>query len=183
MTQSNQQELSSQVKLPTSPESLFAVFAELGIAYELHHHKAVYSVEESSGLEENIAGAHCRNLYLRDKKKRNFLVTAMNETPVDLKALEKEIGCARLSFGSEKRLWQFLGVYPGSVCPFAVINDADNAVTVILDENMMQQDKVNYHPLHNTMTVTLSPSDLKKFLKHTGHDPLSLDLGKISTTS
>ena len=169
--------------MAASPEGLFSVFADLGIEYDLHHHEAVYTVEESSNLDEDIPGAHCRNLYLRDKKKKNFLVTALNETPVDLKALENAIGSGRLSFGSADRLWQFLGVKPGSVCPFAVINDPDKAVTVILDQDMMAQDRVNYHPLQNTMTVGLAPKDLLKFLDYTGHDPKILDLKAISATS
>ena len=166
-----------------SSENLLSVFEDLGIDYELHRHEAVFTVEESSNLDQEIPGAHCRNLYLRDKKKKNFLVTAMNETPVELKALEKEIGCSRLSFGSSDRLWQFLGVKPGSVCPFAVINDPDKAVTVILDKDMMAQKRVNYHPLQNTMTVGLSPDDLLKFLNYTGHGPKILDLKAISATS
>lgn len=176
------QENESARDVPT-PRDLMALLTELGIDYAYHEHEAVYTVEESSKIEQDIPGAHCRNLYLRDKKKRNFLVTAMNETPVDLKALEKEIGCARLSFGSADRLWQFLGVKPGSVCPFAVINDPNQDVQVILDKHMMEQDRVNYHPLENTMTIGVTPDGLLKFLEHTGHTPRILDLAKISPTS
>lgn len=166
-----------------SPRDLMDLLEKLGIDYACHEHEAVFTVEESSKIEQDIPGAHCRNLYLRDKKKRNFLVTAMNETPVDLKALEKEIGCARLSFGSADRLWQFLGVKPGSVCPFAVVNDTEQAVRVILDQKMMEQDRVNYHPLKNTMTIGVTPDGLLKFLEHTGHTPQILDLARISPTS
>lgn len=165
-----------------TPKDLLALLEDLDIEYQYHEHHAVFTVEESSKIEDDIPGAHCRNLYLRDKKKRNFLVTAMNETPVDLKALEKEIGCARLSFGSADRLWQFLGVKPGSVCPYAVINDTEQAVRVILDKKMMEQGRVNYHPLENTMTIGVSPDGLLKFLKHTGHDPKILDLEALSSS-
>ena len=165
-----------------SPDDLFAVFDKLHIDYELYHHPAVFSVKESAKLDLDIPGAGCRNLFLRDKKKRNVLVTALNDTPVDLKALEKATDFGRFSFGSQDRLWEFLGVKPGSVCPFCVINDKDHQVCVILDKDMMEQKKVNYHPLQNTMTVCLTPQDLIVFLNYTGHKPIILDLHNISAT-
>ncbi len=165
--------------LPTHPDTLIAHLDSLGISYELHHHKAVFTVEESQTIENDIPGAHCRNLYLRDKKKRNYLVVALNETPVDLKALPSHIGSDRLSFGSAERLFQFLGVKPGSVCPFSIINDTDHAVTLILDKDMMDKDIVNYHPLDNRMTVGLSPDDLLKFIDSCGHRPHIIDLKSI----
>lgn len=166
-----------------SPDELLACLDDLAVAYELHRHEAVFTVQESAKLDRDIQGAPCRNLYLRDKKKRNFLVTALNETPVDLKALQKAIECGRFSFGSPDRLWQFLGVRPGSVCPFAVVNDPEHHVQPILDKKMMEQDRVNYHPLLNTMTVGLKPEGLMTFMKFTGHEPIILDLEAISTTS
>ena len=157
--------------LPTSPEDLFRVFDDLKIEYALHHHDPIFTVEEGVHLKATIPGLHCRNLFLRDKKKRNFLVVAANETEVDLKALPDLIGSGRLSFGSSDRLWQYLGIRPGSVCPFTVINDDNHDVTVVLDAKMMDAEIVCYHPLDNAMTVGLSPSDLLLFLKHTGHEP------------
>lgn len=165
-----------QEPLPTQPEELLELLQSIDIAYELFNHEAVFTVEESSEVNAAIPGTHCRNLYLRDKKKKNFLVVAANETDVDLKALQDKIQCGRLSFGSADRLWQFLGIRPGSVCPFTVINDTDHAVQIVLDAHMMKQTLVNYHPLDNTMTVGISPDDLLKFLEHTGHTPLILDL-------
>jgi len=162
--------------LPTSPEQLMARLEELGISYDLHHHEAVYTVEESEKLDRDIPGAHCRNLFLRDKKKRNFLLVLQNETDVDMKKLPDIIGADRLSFGSADRLWQYLGVRPGSVCPFAIINDADKDVKILLDKDMMEADVVNYHPLLNTMTVSLSPQDLIKFIQSCGHEPHIVDL-------
>lgn len=93
-----------------------------------------------------------------------------------MKALQDKLGCARLSFGSPDRLWEFLGIRPGSVCPFTVINDPDHHVQVALDAAMMAAPRVNYHPLDNTMTIGISPADLLKFFTHTGHAPLTLDL-------
>ncbi|MBL4804395.1 MAG: prolyl-tRNA synthetase associated domain-containing protein [Alphaproteobacteria bacterium] len=162
--------------LPTQPEELLELLQQLDIEYKYYEHEAVFTVEESSKIKEEMPGTHCRNLYLRDKKKKNFLVVAANETEVDLKTLQEKIECGRLSFGSADRLWQFLGIRPGSVCPFTVINDTDHEVQVVLDAYMMKQECVHYHPLDNTMTIGLSPDDLLKFFDHTGHEPIILDL-------
>src|SRR5690606_18792615 len=116
-----------------------------------YEHRAVFTVAESTALERDMPGVHCRNLFLRDKKQKMFLVVAAHETAIDLKKLPALIGADRLSFGSADRLWAYLGVRPGSVCPYAIINDKDRAVTVILDAAMMAGAIVNYHPLVNTM--------------------------------
>ncbi len=162
--------------LPTQPEDLLALFDQLGLGYELHHHEPVFTVAESAHLDETIPGIHCRNLFLRDKKKNMYLIIAANETAIDLKKLPELIGAGRLSFGSSERLWTHLGVRPGSVCPFAVINDSSHHIQVILDKSMMEGALVNYHPLVNHMTVSLSPDDLMRFFAHTGHDAQIVDL-------
>jgi len=107
--------------LPTTPEQLFALLDQLSITYKRHDHAPVFTVAESSAINADIAGTHCRNLYVRDKKKKNFLIVAANETDVDLKAVQDRAGAGRFSFGSADRLWQFLGIRPGSVCPFTQI--------------------------------------------------------------
>lgn len=162
--------------LPTSPEALLNILQDLEIQHEIYNHEAVFTVEESNKVNADIPGTHCRNLYLRDKKKKNFLVVAANETEIDLKALSGALDCGRFSFGSADRLWQFLGIRPGSVCPFTVINDADHAVQVVLDARMMKSEIVNYHPLDNRQTIGITPADLLKFFEHTGHKPIILDL-------
>tara|TARA_B100002019_G_C21198202_1_gene562533 strand:+ start:522 stop:1043 length:522 start_codon:yes stop_codon:yes gene_type:complete len=155
--------------LPTPPEELLKRLDKLGVSYDLYHHEAVFTVAESEKVDAQIPGTHCRNMFLRDKKKQMFLVTLANETEVDLKEMEELLECKRLSFGSPDRLWTYLGVRPGSVCPFAVINDTEQEVPLILDEWMMNQKRVNYHPLLNTMTVGLAPEDLLKFLMDIKH--------------
>ena len=162
--------------LPTTPAQLMAELDRLGISYELHKHDPVFTVSESAYLKAHIPGIHCRNLFLRDKKKKMYLVVAANETAVDLKKLQHVIGSDRLSFGSAERLWENLGVWPGSVCPFAIINDTKGTVRIVLDKTMMDGDLVNYHPMINSMTVCLIPDDLKKFIKATGHEPEVIDL-------
>lgn len=155
----------------------------LGIEYALHHHAAVFTVAESTGLERNLPGIHCRNLFLRDKKEAMFLISAANETAIDLKKLSELLGCGRLSFGSPERLWKHLGVRPGSVCPYAIINDKQGLVTQILDAHMMQGDLVNFHPLINTMTITVRPDDLVKFIRSTGHEARIVDLSSVAPDS
>lgn len=162
--------------LPTSPEQLMANLDDLSIQYQLYHHEAVFTVEESNKVDAGISGTHCRNLFLRDKKKKNYLLVLQNATEVDMKALPSIIGSDRLSFGSADRLWQYLGVRPGSVCPFSIINDTDQKVKLLLDKSMMETDIVNYHPLLNTMTIGLTPADLLKFIESTGHEAHIVDL-------
>lgn len=160
----------------TSPETLMARLSALGVEFALHRHAPVFTVAESAAVEAHISGLHCRNLFLCDKKKAMYLVVLPNHVKVDMKKLGSVIGSDRLSFGSEDRLWTYLGVRPGSVCPFAVINDTHNQVKVIVEEGMMRAPTVNYHPLWNTMTVSLSPHGLLTFLRDCGHDPAILDL-------
>lgn len=164
--------------LPTLPDALLARLDSLNIPYVLHHHRAVFTVAESLEMERDMPGIHCRNLFLRDKKERMFLISAANATKIDLKRLENSLGCARLSFGSPERLWTRLGVRPGSVCPYAVINDTQNLVTPVLDAYMMRCDLVNFHPLVNTMTIGVTPDDLLEFIRSTGHEPKILDFEK-----
>ncbi|MFN3826168.1 MAG: prolyl-tRNA synthetase associated domain-containing protein [Micavibrio sp.] len=162
--------------LPVPAAALLALFEERGITYRLYHHEPVFTVEESLEIERDMPGAHCRNLFVRDKKGTMFLVVARNETKVDMKKLADLLGCGRLSFGSPERLWSYLGVRPGSVCPFAIINDKEKAVQIVLDQSMMAYDIVNYHPMENHMTVGLSPDDLLAYIRYTDHEPRILDL-------
>ena len=161
--------------LPTSPEELMARLTNWGIDYTLYHHKAVFTVAESEEVDAQIAGTHCRNLFLRDKKKNNFLVVLQNATDVDIKKLEPLIGASKLSFGSADRLWDYLGVRPGSVCPYSIINDTGNQVKICLDKSMMETEIVNYHPLLNTMTIGVKPADLIRFIEKCGHVPHIVD--------
>lgn len=162
--------------MPTSPEALMERLRSLGIGFSLHHHKAVFTVAESEAVDKQIEGTHCRNLFLRDKKKNNFLLVLQNATDVDIKKLPPVIGSDRLSFGSSERLWEYLGVRPGSVCPYAIVNDTGHNVKILLDKSMMETDIVNYHPLLNTMTISVKPADLLKFIESTGHTPHIVDL-------
>lgn len=161
---------------PFGPDQLFDRLQQASIRVETYHHPAIFTVADGEDLHASIPGLHCRNLFLRDKKGAMFLVTAANETKIDIMKLQRLLGSGRLSFGSPERLWHYLGVRPGSVCPFAVINDKEKAVRMVLDDTMMTADLVAVHPLDNTMSVTIAPADLVTFLRSTGHEPDILDM-------
>ncbi|PZP56588.1 MAG: hypothetical protein DI586_03260 [Micavibrio aeruginosavorus] len=161
-------------------EKLLSCLKALGIGFTLYKHRAVFSVGEAKDVDEAIPGAHTRNLFVRDKKERMFLITLMAHTKIDMKKLAELLGVGRLSFGSPERLVKYLGVTPGSVTPFSIVNDRGHQVTLVLDKEMMDNDIVNYHPLVNTMTVGLTPSDLLKFLENCGCVPQIMDLQAAS---
>ncbi|MGE5514983.1 MAG: prolyl-tRNA synthetase associated domain-containing protein [Bacteroidota bacterium] len=157
--------------MAATPEDLFAHLHRLGVAVTTHHHAAAFTVEQGNEVWGNIPGIHCKNLFLKDAKARLWLVVAPAERRIDLKRLPERIGSARLSFGSAELLGQVLGVEPGSVTPFALINDHDRRVSLVLDAWMMEQELLNYHPLRNTMTTTIRSADFRTFLASTGHRP------------
>jgi Ala-tRNA(Pro) deacylase len=164
--------------MPASPADLFALFDRLGIATETVEHEPLFTVEQSRWLYEELDGGHAKNLFLVDRKGRRFLVIAEKDTEIDLKRLHRLIGASgRLSFGKPERLMALLGVEPGSVTPFGLMNDAGREVSVILDERLMAHAHVNFHPLTNARTTRLASADLLRFLAATGHTPrvMSLD--------
>jgi Ala-tRNA(Pro) deacylase len=132
--------------------------------YYIHEHPALKTVEESKILRGKMEGGHSKNLFLRDKKKNNFLITACEDQKIDLKDLEKKLVTSRLSFGSPDRLYQFLGVKPGSVSPLALINDQQNEVSFYIDKNLLKEKILNFHPLINNLTISLKTKDFEKFL-------------------
>jgi len=156
---------------------LFARLGELGIEHETVEHPPLYTVEQSRELRGDLPGAHIKNLFLRDKKRRMWLVTVLEDRGIDLKALRGRIGAqGTLSFGSADLLMETLGVVPGAVTPFAVINDKEGKVTMVLDKALLQIDPVNAHPLRNDRTTAVAPADLVRFLEAEKHAPVILDL-------
>ncbi len=168
--------MSENEPLPTSPEALMDRLSGMGIAFTLHNHKAVFTCEESDFLKDVIPGVHVKNLFLKDKKDRMALVVVPHEINVDLKALAPAIGLDRISFGSPERLWTHLGVRPGSVCPFAALNDTAGLVQVIVHKSVAEAAILSAHPMLNTMSVELSGADLIKFLESVNHPPKIIDL-------
>lgn len=155
---------------------------ELGIRTETTEHPPLFTVEQSRALRGEIPGGHSKNLFLKDKKGRIYLVVAEEETPIDMKGLHRQIDSARLSFGKPELLDEVLGVIPGAVTPFAVINDAGLRVSVVLDAGLMRHDMLNFHPLENDATTTIAREDLLTFLNATGHEPRIMDLAAGAET-
>jgi Ala-tRNA(Pro) deacylase len=165
--------------MPLSPDECLALLDRMGIRHETIRHPAAFTVAESKELRGAIPGAHTKNLFLKDKKGRFFLVTAVESTVIDLKRLHETIGgSGRVSFGSAEQLMAHLGVEPGSVTALAVVNDTAGAVTMILDARLLEFERVNCHPLVNTMTTGMARDDLVRFLTEAGHPPLVLKVGE-----
>ncbi|MBM3490335.1 MAG: prolyl-tRNA synthetase associated domain-containing protein [Alphaproteobacteria bacterium] len=162
--------------MPASPKDLFDRLAALGIATRTVEHPPLFTVEESRRLRGALPGGHCKSLFLRDKKERMFLLVALEDCPIDLKVLPELLQCGRLSFGSPERLMRHLGVRPGAVTPFALINDTAHQVALALQQALLAADPLNFHPLVNTLTTAIAPGDLLRFFQATGHPPRMLAL-------
>ncbi len=160
---------------------LYADLAALGIAYEVHEHAPVFTVEESSRHTRHIQGAHTKNLFLKDKAGAFWLVTVPDEARVDLKALPAAIGSGRVSFGKAEDMERLLRITPGSVTALAAINDSAGQVRVILDAGLVAAEIVNCHPLRNSATLSLSPQDLVRALSHWHHSPLVTTIPTLET--
>ena len=157
--------------MPATRADLLAKLGSLGIRTETRDHAAVFTVEEAQHLRGEIPGGHCKNLFLKDKNDELWLVVCLEDARIDLKTLPEKIGSGRISFGKPELLREILGIEPGSVTPFAVINDTSARVKVILDATMMREPLLNYHPLENTATTSIASADLVAFLTALNHPP------------
>lgn len=156
--------------MTATTEELFAQLDKLGISHKTHHHDPVFTVEEAQAISRELDGGHSKNLFLKDKTGDLYLLVALENTKVDLKALRKQIGAKNLSFGKADLLIEVLGIEPGSVTPFSLINDIDNRVKVLLDAKMMAHEFLNFHPLINDKTTQISTAGLQQFIESCGHD-------------
>ncbi len=157
--------------MPASRQDLFALLDSLSIKTTTTEHVPVFTVEEAKKVHDLMDGGHCKNLFCKDEKGILWLIVALEDARIDLKAAKDRIGSKRLTFGKPELLLEILGVEPGSVTPFGLINDKAAKTNVILDEAMMRHDQLNFHPLKNDSTTTISSSDLVSFIKATGHNP------------
>lgn len=165
--------------MPMTSDELLGFLQSNGIAATTVTHPPLATVADSQALRGQIAGGHTKNLFLKDKKGRYFLVTVEEQASVDLKTIHQAIGASgRVSFGGPDAMMQMLGVAPGAVTMFGVINDHENQVTLVIDAALMEEEKLNAHPLVNTATTTISRADLLTFLELAGHEPLVL---KVAT--
>lgn len=160
---------------PKTPAELLEYLDALGLTTSTADHEAVFTVEEARLLRDSQPGGHSKSLFLRNKKKQMWLVTAEADRKIDLKRLGESLGAGRIGFASPERLMTHLGVIPGAVSPFGVINDVEGVVRVALDREMLEHEPLNFHPLDNTKTTAIGRADLLAFLEATGHDPLMLE--------
>jgi Ala-tRNA(Pro) deacylase len=159
----------------TGQDALFALLDRVGIAHQTLWHAPVFRVGEGAEIKAKLAGGHTKNLFLKDAKDRIWLISALAETTIDLKRLPARVGSARLSFGAPALLAEVLGVEPGSVTPFALINDQAHRVTLILDAALLRADPINFHPLTNTGTTQVSIAGFLKFLEVIEVEPMVVE--------
>ena len=157
--------------MPATRQDLFALLDKLGITTTTVEHIPVFTVEDARKVHGSIEGGHCKNLFCKDEKGVLWLIVALEDARIDLKAAKDLIGSRRLSFGSPALLLEVLGIEPGSVTPFSLINDTSARTNVVLDAAMMRLDLLNFHPLKNDATTTISSTDLITFIRATGHEP------------
>ncbi|MCI5045666.1 MAG: prolyl-tRNA synthetase associated domain-containing protein [Aquisalinus sp.] len=157
---------------------LFAFLDDLGLQYDTRDHDAVFTVEESRTIKQDMPGGHSKNLFLKDKAGTLSLVVAVADTQVDLKGLGKVIGSKqRLSFGKPDLMTEVLGVIPGAVTPFALINDSEKRISnVIFDDRFTSFEQAWFHPLENTASTAISFEDLLTFVSACGHTPVRMNL-------
>ncbi len=165
--------------MPLSPAKLLERLTALGCRFETHRHAPLFTVEQSKALRGQLPGGHTKNLFLRDKKERMWLVTAEEDRAIDLRALGAVLEAqGRLSFASAERLMAYLGVEPGAVTPFGLVNDAGQNVAFMLDRTLLKCDSLNFHPLTNDATTNIARGDFLRFMAAIGHEPKVIDLPK-----
>lgn len=159
------------------PARLLAWMTDQGLVFDNHEHPAVFRVEEGLELKAAMPGAHTKNLFLKDKKGRLWLISAAQDTVIDLKAAPRTIGSDRVSFGNEVLMYETLGVRPGSVTALGLINDTQHQVRFVIDRRLWDADIVNFHPLTNTATTALTQAAFRRVLALLDREPLVVDFG------
>lgn len=158
---------------------LFAFLDGLGIAHRTVDHAAIFRVGEGDDIKADMPGGHTKNLFLKDGKDQLWLISALGETQIDLKTLPATIGSARLSFGKPELMQAVLGVTPGSVTAFALINDTAHQVRFVLDKALAEADPVNFHPMSNTATTAVTQADFRRFLAAIDVEPRIVDFSAL----
>ena len=161
--------------------ALYALLDALGLAHHTEEHRAVFTVAEGQDVKARLPGGHSKNLFLKDKSGAYVLISALGSTEIKLNQLHKRIGTKRLSFGKPDALLDLLGVVPGSVTVFSVLNDTDQKVRLILDKALFTHDAVWFHPMRNTASTRIAPQDIVTFAEATGHMPTVIDFSEDLT--
>lgn len=162
-----------------SRQDLFAFFDSHGISHSTVDHEPIFTVEEGQHIKASMPGGHTKNLFLKDKKGQIVLVSALGETVIRINKLHRHLGTQRLSFGKEDLLFETLGVRPGSVTAFALINDIKGRVRMVLDKAIFDHEIINFHPLLNDATTAIASRDLLKFVRATGREPTVFDFSQL----
>ncbi len=151
-------------------EKALQVLDKLNIEYELVNHPAAFTVEDMDNMDMNRFGDGCKNLFLRDDKgRRHFLVVLAKDKTADLKNIQEQLGCSRLGFASEERLYKYLQLHKGEVTPLGIINDTEAAVEIVIDKDLIGKKKLGVHPNDNTASVWLSFDALKQVIEQNGN--------------
>ena len=164
-------------------DSFLAWLEGTGIDHVTLDHPAVFRVGEGDDFKARLPGAHTKNLFLKDKKDRLWLISARQDTEIDLKRLHRVIGSDRLSFGSAELMVETLGVTPGSVTAFALINDTDKRLTFVVDRRLWEAERVNFHPLTNTATTGVDQAGFRRFLEAIGIAPRVVDFAALEVVA
>ena len=168
--------------MPASPDDLFAFLDEHGLSHTTRWHEATFTVEEGRDLKASMPGGHTKNLFMKDKDGTIVLISAHADSELKLNQLHKLIGTRRLSFASAELMVECLGVAPGSVTAFALMNDRDGRVRFIVDAALMRCDPLNFHPLVNTATTAIPREDFRTFVALTGHEMTEVDFASLVTS-
>lgn len=166
--------------IDTARADLFSFFEAHNIAHTTHEHAPVFTVEEGAEIKGKLPGGHTKNLFLKDKAGAYFLICALGDTQIKINQLHRHLGCKRLSFGKPDALLEYLGVLPGSVTLFSVLQDRGGNVQLILDAALLAHDIVNFHPLTNTATTAITHADMLKFAEKSGHSPIVIDFAALA---
>ena len=165
---------------PKTRPDLMALLETLDVETQTVDHPAVFRVGEGEEIKAAIPGAHTKNLFLKDARGQLWLISAADRTAIDLKRLHAVIGSARLSFGSAELMQETLGVTPGSVTAFALVNDRAHRVRFVLDRALAEAERVNFHPLTNTATTGIDQAGFRRFLAAVGVEPLIVDFAAMA---
>ena len=170
----------TSVPVPATRADFEAFLTSIGVEFRTREHPAVFRVDQSHDIKADMPGAHTKNLFLKDKKGQLWLISARQDTVIDLKRLHRHIGSDRLSFGNEALMLETLGVTPGSVTAFGLVNDRGHRVRFVLDKALDDAEVVNFHPLANTATTAVSRDGLRSFLRAVGVEPLVVDFAALA---
>jgi len=165
--------------MAATPDELFAFFDKLGIGHSTVEHPPFFTVEEGRPWHDKIPGLHCKNLFIKDRKGGIWLVVLPADKRADLGRLEKLLSAPRFSFARPEVLQEVMELTPGSVTPFGLINDAQRRITVVLDEEMLASETVNFHPLHNAASTTPTSADLVRFVRALGYQPTIVQVPEV----